>query len=138
MAIDAESWPLDAESWPLDADWSLATPTRRCVRFPELGCRPPSKQTQYGMINVTHVITQNHKNFFLRVFDVEWNGEKRQLKQFAYTSWPDHGVPMTSSELLGFRNAVRNSRTNREIPLLVHCSAGVGRTGTYIAIDRVW
>ena len=90
------------------------------------------------MINVTHVITQNHKNFFLRVFDVEWNGEKRQLKQFAYTSWPDHGVPMTSSELLGFRNAVRNSRTNREIPLLVHCSAGVGRTGTYIAIDRVW
>eukprot|EP00041_Stephanoeca_diplocostata_P030963 m.950446 g.950446 ORF g.950446 m.950446 type:complete len:352 (+) comp23859_c0_seq20:177-1232(+) len=52
-------------------------------------------------------------------------------------SWPDHGAPLTTSELLGFRNAVRNGRTNLEKPLIVHCSAGVGRTGTYIAIDRL-
>lgn len=66
-----------------------------------------------------------------------FEGETRKLKQFAYTSWPDHGVPLTTQELLGFRNAINSAVTNPDVPQLIHCSAGVGRTGTYIAIDRI-
>ena len=46
-------------------------------------------------------------------------------------------VPLTTNEILGFRNAINVAREKKEIPLVVHCSAGVGRTGTYIAVDRI-
>ena len=92
---------------------------------------------RYGQVYVTHLATIPHKHFLVRAFEIEFNGEKRELKQFAYTSWPDHGVPLTTQELLGFRNAVRSSVTKPAVPILIHCSAGVGRTGTYIAIDRL-
>lgn len=72
-----------------------------------------------------------------RSFEVRHKDEVRQVRQFAYTSWPDHGVPLTTHELLGFRNAVNSSILNHDAPQLIHCSAGVGRTGTYIAIDRI-
>ena len=60
-----------------------------------------------------------------------------QLKQFACVSWPDHGVPLTTAELLGFRNAVKRATQDPAAPIIIHCSAGVGRTGTYIAIDNL-
>eukprot|EP00040_Diaphanoeca_grandis_P017719 m.92899 g.92899 ORF g.92899 m.92899 type:complete len:978 (-) comp26581_c0_seq2:163-3096(-) len=110
----------------------------KCHRYwPDPTSNPPSKEMEYGSVRVVHVMTQEHDHFYSRTFDVIYNGEKRTVKQFAYLSWPDHGVPMTSPEILGFRNAVRSSRQNLEAPMLVHCSAGVGRTGTYIAIDRL-
>ena len=59
------------------------------------------------------------------------------LHRTRYTSWPDHGVPLTTHEMLGFRNAINASITDASKPQLIHCSAGVGRTGTYIAIDRI-
>lgn len=58
--------------------------------------------------------------------------------QMAYTAWPDHGVPATTKEMLDFRRAVRivcNSFGTAS-PLLAHCSAGVGRTGTFLGLDR--
>ena len=82
-------------------------------------------------------MTEQHRHYTLRTFDVEFEGERRSLRQFAYLAWPDHGVPLTTAEVLGFRNAVRQRCSSSEAPLLVHCSAGVGRTGTYIAIDRL-
>ena len=51
-------------------------------------------------------------------------------------SRPDHGVPNETKELLCLRTAVRAEITDRNVPLVVHCSAGVGRTGTFIAVDR--
>lgn len=99
--------------------------------------RPPVKTLQYGDIYVTHLSSIPHKHYILRTFEVSCNGETRTIRQFAYTSWPDHGVPLTTHELLGFRNAVNSSITNPDVPQLIHCSAGVGRTGTYIAIDRI-
>ncbi len=60
-----------------------------------------------------------------------------QVRHFACLSWPDHGVPLTTAELLGFRHAVKRAATNPDHPIVIHCSAGVGRTGTYIAIDSL-
>ena len=92
---------------------------------------------RYGQVCVTHVATTQHKNFVVRKFEIERDGEQRIIKQFAYTAWPDHSVPRTTQELLEFRHAVRASVTKPASPLVVHCSAGVGPTGTYIAIDRL-
>jgi protein tyrosine phosphatase len=109
----------------------------KCHRYwPDPTSTPSVKKLQYGSIFVTHLNSVPHKNFTVRTFEVFFNGETRQIKQFSYTAWPDHGVPLTSNELLGFRNAINAAKVTKDIPLVVHCSAGVGRTGTYIAVDR--
>ncbi|XP_039615791.1 receptor-type tyrosine-protein phosphatase beta isoform X1 [Polypterus senegalus] len=63
----------------------------------------------------------------------------RVVRQFHYTVWPDHGVPETTQSLIQFVRTVRDfiNRTPGSGGTVVHCSAGVGRTGTFIALDRV-
>ena len=59
-----------------------------------------------------------------------------EITQFFYQGWPDHGVPQYATSLLGFLRHVRRRHPyNDSRPLLVHCSAGVGRTGTFITLD---
>ncbi|XP_063800226.1 mucin-19-like [Pseudophryne corroboree] len=63
-----------------------------------------------------------------------------QVRHFHFTAWPDHGVPKTTNDLIQFRNLIRQytaSYCPPSSPILVHCSAGVGRTGTFIALDRI-
>ncbi|XP_053572762.1 receptor-type tyrosine-protein phosphatase beta isoform X2 [Bombina bombina] len=63
----------------------------------------------------------------------------RLVRHFHYTVWPDHGVPETTQSLIQFVRTVRDyiNRTPGTGPTAVHCSAGVGRTGTFIALDRI-
>ncbi|KAM4676035.1 receptor-type tyrosine-protein phosphatase beta [Discoglossus pictus] len=63
----------------------------------------------------------------------------RLVRHFHYTVWPDHGVPETTQSLIQFVRTVRDyiNRTPGTGPTVVHCSAGVGRTGTFIALDRI-
>ncbi|XP_053119573.1 receptor-type tyrosine-protein phosphatase H [Hemicordylus capensis] len=65
--------------------------------------------------------------------------EARLARHYHYTSWPDHGVPQITSTILHFRDLVREHIEQHEgrAPTLVHCSAGVGRTGTFIALDSL-
>lgn len=74
----------------------------------------------------------------VRTFSIEETASKakREVIQFAYTGWPDHGVPATTKEMIDFRHRVKEEHLKRKGPLLTHCSAGVGRTGTFIGIDR--
>eukprot|EP00053_Salpingoeca_punica_P024520 m.13501 g.13501 ORF g.13501 m.13501 type:complete len:460 (-) comp6885_c0_seq1:717-2096(-) len=110
----------------------------KCHRYwPDPTSLPPATKQAYGEITLTHLSAEQHKNFIFRTFDMEVGGQHRTIKQFTYTSWPDHGVPLTTSELLGFRNVIKAAVTNPDAPIITHCSAGVGRTGTYIAIDRL-
>lgn len=61
----------------------------------------------------------------------------RTLTQYHYTSWPDHGTPEPLF-LVIFHNQVVTSRSPKDTsPTIVHCSAGIGRTGTYIALDAL-
>lgn len=59
------------------------------------------------------------------------------MKQFHFTSWPDHGVPQYATAMLAMLRRVRAHYCNDEGAMLVHCSAGVGRTGTFIVIDTM-
>ena len=58
-----------------------------------------------------------------------------EVHQFHYTVWPDHGVPDYATPLLSFHSRVEKFFKRGGAPMVIHCSAGVGRTGTFIAID---
>ncbi|CAA2990713.1 receptor-type tyrosine- phosphatase eta [Olea europaea subsp. europaea] len=61
-----------------------------------------------------------------------------EIKHIEYLNWPDHGVPSTSLGLLDLVKLVEKLTAEEpERPLLVHCSAGVGRTGTFIAVSNI-
>lgn len=79
-----------------------------------------------------------YPSFVRRVFQLtdQRNNQSRDITQYAFTAWPDHGVPSTTQELLDFRQEVRKEWNPKKGKLIVHCSAGVGRTGTFIALDR--
>uniref|UniRef100_A0A4W5QVA1 Uncharacterized protein n=1 Tax=Hucho hucho TaxID=62062 RepID=A0A4W5QVA1_9TELE len=58
------------------------------------------------------------------------------VHHFNYTSWPEHGVPESSTTLIQFVRAIRANR-HENTTIVVHCSAGVGRTGVFIALDHL-
>eukprot|EP00730_Choanoeca_flexa_P003553 TRINITY_DN11441_c0_g1_i1.p1 TRINITY_DN11441_c0_g1~~TRINITY_DN11441_c0_g1_i1.p1 ORF type:complete len:461 (+),score=138.90 TRINITY_DN11441_c0_g1_i1:77-1459(+) len=90
-------------------------------------------------LTVHHVETVNHRYHIERTLKIvhKPTNSTHIVTQLCYLSWPDHGVPLTTTEFLEFRAAVNNIwHKDPQKPLLVHCSAGVGRTGTYIACDR--
>ena len=61
-----------------------------------------------------------------------------EVTQFHFTAWPDHGVPSNTSVMLNIIRRVRKLHPYSDpAPLLVHCSAGVGRTGTFIVLDSM-
>jgi netrin-G3 ligand len=61
-----------------------------------------------------------------------------QVIQFHYLAWPDHGVPKNAISMINFIKRVRRAHAyDRQDLLLVHCSAGVGRTGTFITLDSM-
>ncbi|XP_025108251.1 receptor-type tyrosine-protein phosphatase kappa-like [Pomacea canaliculata] len=88
----------------------------------------------YGHVTVTALKTDTRADFIIRYFVLESKegGDQRTVSQYHYLVWPDHGVPSTYS-LVSFWRYVK-ARAQGAIPV-VHCSAGVGRTGTYIALD---
>uniref|UniRef100_A0A8C8B8N4 protein-tyrosine-phosphatase n=1 Tax=Otus sunia TaxID=257818 RepID=A0A8C8B8N4_9STRI len=60
----------------------------------------------------------------------------RAVEQFHYQLWPDHGVPRNPAQLLCLVEMVNKRVLEAPAgPVLVHCSAGIGRTGTFIALD---
>ena len=61
-----------------------------------------------------------------------------EVTQFHYQTWPDHGVPTNAMSLVNFIKQVNKVHPpSHKYPLLVHCSAGVGRTGTFIVLDSM-
>ena len=59
----------------------------------------------------------------------------REITQYHFTDWPDFGVPEDASSMLKFVRRVRSATSPTHGPVIIHCSAGVGRTGTFVAID---
>lgn len=110
---------------------------RKCDKYwPEEGLE------QHGSIAVKHLNTFSRAHYTVRMFSLKDTKAKKQsseriVYQFHYTEWPDHGVPDFTLPVLKFVQKSAFANPPGAGPIVVHCSAGVGRTGTYILIDTM-
>lgn len=100
---------------------------------------PTRGNENYGQMNVTITATQELATYSIRTFQLVKNGggESREIKQLQFTAWPDHGVPDNPAPFLQFLRRTKSLTPSESGPIVVHCSAGVGRTGCYIVIDSM-
>ncbi|XP_061078549.1 tyrosine-protein phosphatase non-receptor type 5-like [Conger conger] len=96
---------------------------------------PEDSVVQEGiLIRVEQVIQAD--DYSLRIFSLQCEGEQRSLRQYWYTSWPDQKTPDKAPPLLELVQEVEEARQQAPPgsgPVIVHCSAGIGRTGCFIA-----
>lgn len=79
---------------------------------------------------------EDFPDFVIRHLQVHLGQQVRSVYQYHYVSWPDHGVPDSTSGTLSMLRKAKAERNKPGAgPMVVHCSAGVGRTGTLIAVD---
>uniref|UniRef100_A0A9J8ATF1 Tyrosine-protein phosphatase n=1 Tax=Cyprinus carpio carpio TaxID=630221 RepID=A0A9J8ATF1_CYPCA len=97
----------------------------------------PSGSATYGGFQVSCQTEEGNSAFLVRdmtLTQIE-SGESRELTQIQYLAWPDHGVPDDSTDFLDFVALVRSKRAGKDEPVVVHCSAGIGRTGVLITME---
>ncbi|XP_017773846.1 PREDICTED: tyrosine-protein phosphatase corkscrew isoform X2 [Nicrophorus vespilloides] len=116
----------------------------KCARYwPEEG-----DSKEYGQIKVKNLIENSNVHYTLREFLVTMEdcATERKVFHYHFQAWPDHGVPSDPGVVLNFLQDVnkRQEALGQELPdnsapgaVLVHCSAGIGRTGTFIVIDMI-
>ncbi|XP_013876185.1 receptor-type tyrosine-protein phosphatase O [Austrofundulus limnaeus] len=93
----------------------------------------------YGDISVEMLSENESPEWIIRKFRLGYADETQDVLHLNYTSWPDHGVPTVNAieSILQFVHIVRQQANRSKDPIIVHCSAGVGRTGTFMALDRL-
>ncbi|XP_023145284.1 receptor-type tyrosine-protein phosphatase O isoform X2 [Amphiprion ocellaris] len=93
----------------------------------------------YGEISVEMMSESESPEWTIRKFRLGYADETQDVLHLNYTSWPDHGVPTVNAieSILQFVHIVRQQANRTKDPIIVHCSAGVGRTGTFMALDRL-
>ncbi|XP_053390360.1 receptor-type tyrosine-protein phosphatase O-like [Mercenaria mercenaria] len=93
----------------------------------------------YGDLVVSLQSESNLSDYTIKIFEVKMKEKRKMVRHFSYLKWPDMGCPETPELLLEFVKAVRQytdlEKRTTSGPRVVHCSAGVGRTGTFIAVD---
>ncbi|KAM3608908.1 uncharacterized protein V6R79_006653 [Siganus canaliculatus] len=90
----------------------------------------------FSDILISKVSEEVLPDWTVRTLKVEKHGHYILVRHFNFTSWPEHGVPESCSTLIKFVKAVRGHRHDNT-NIVVHCSAGVGRTGVFIALDHL-
>ncbi|XP_036816575.1 receptor-type tyrosine-protein phosphatase epsilon-like isoform X4 [Oncorhynchus mykiss] len=108
----------------------------KCYQYwPDQGC------WTYGNVRVAVEDVTVLVDYTIRKFCIQYasDGTKpsRLVTQLHFTSWPDFGVPFSPIGMLKFLKKVKTVNSSFAGPIVVHCSAGVGRTGTFIVIDGV-
>ncbi|XP_028402625.1 receptor-type tyrosine-protein phosphatase F-like isoform X2 [Dendronephthya gigantea] len=97
----------------------------------------PDDSGLYGDIKVTARKTRIFADYVTRIFTVEKGGEQHGVQQFHFKAWPDFGVPHYPTQILTFRGHFKSFHETKAGSAVIHCSAGVGRTGVFIAVDKI-
>ena len=102
---------------------------------------PSSDTANFHPTSVAHVSTEKTANFIIRKFNITNMTDEslnvRAVTHFQFTGWPDFGIPENGTALLYFIRKVREeAKMFFGTPIVVHCSAGVGRAGVYISINN--
>lgn len=94
-----------------------------------------------GVLDPITLTTTEEKDFggYIRrqITVTDKSGHHRKVTHFQMTSWPDYGVPNNRDDVFNLIKEYRRVTKNDKAPIVMHCSAGVGRTGTIIAVDKV-
>ncbi|XP_047512032.1 receptor-type tyrosine-protein phosphatase N2 isoform X5 [Pieris napi] len=101
----------------------------------------PEEGSELYHIYEVHLVSEHIwcDDYLVRSFYLknQRTSETRTVTQFHFLSWPENGVPSSTKALLEFRRKVNKSYRGRSCPIVVHCSDGAGRSGTYCLIDMV-
>ncbi|XP_051544672.1 receptor-type tyrosine-protein phosphatase R-like isoform X1 [Myxocyprinus asiaticus] len=95
----------------------------------------PEKRGIYGKVEVFVNNVKECDHYIIRSLILKHGGQSRKVQHYWYTSWPDHKTPESAGPLLQLVNDVEEDRrtSTSSGPVIVHCSAGIGRTGCFIA-----
>ncbi|XP_052793847.1 receptor-type tyrosine-protein phosphatase alpha-like [Mya arenaria] len=106
----------------------------KCIQYwPEKG-----EPCSYGGITISYINTKEFPDYNIRTWEAVQTGSKpRRIRQFHFKTWPDKDVPDSAWCLVDFWKSVDTNCSANGSPIIVHCSAGVGRTGTFIALDNL-
>ncbi|XP_056002949.1 receptor-type tyrosine-protein phosphatase epsilon-like [Ostrea edulis] len=109
---------------------------RKCTQYwPE-----EMKTRAFGQFVVKSVEEKKYAFYVIRKLSLSHKELKksRVVTQYHYTSWPDHGTPDPLCLVVFHDHVTRRKPNQNKTPIVVHCSAGIGRTGTYIALDALY
>ena len=99
---------------------------------------PAQREEIHKDFKITLLVEKVYPDFVRRDLIVKCSKEKHRVTQLHFTSWPDPGFPEYSTKLLNFCKVIRREFPySIEKPIIVHCNAGVGRSGTFILIDAM-
>lgn len=104
----------------------------KCVQY-----WPSRDSVTYHGITITFRDVEELAYYTIRKFRLQFGNQIREVKQFQFTAWPDHGVPDHPTPFLMFLRRIKITNPADAGPLVVLCSAGVGRTGCYIVIESM-
>ncbi|VDI22601.1 receptor-type tyrosine-protein phosphatase T [Mytilus galloprovincialis] len=98
---------------------------------------PETKTKKYGSTEIVLIDEDVYSDFTIRTLKIVKENHSKTVKQFHFTAWPDKDVPKYASSIVHFRHKVLSSKVSPNGPIIIHCSAGIGRTGTFIALDYI-
>ncbi|XP_038571367.1 receptor-type tyrosine-protein phosphatase C isoform X3 [Micropterus salmoides] len=124
---------------------SIIVMVTRCEEGNRIKCAQywpsPERETEIYEEFIVKLSSEDHcPDYTIRHLSLTNKREKnseREVTHIQFMSWPDHGVPGEPHLLLKLRRRVNAFKNFFSGPIVVHCSAGVGRTGTYIGIDAM-